>query len=243
VRERIQGIEGLRVVAMILVASWLSGIGPFTGGFVGLDVGFVIAGFFASRHITERSDLPIRAFLTDVIAYRLRRVVPLTALVSIVTGGFIIVVYGYSQLDAFMSTARSVILFYTNFQLTTGGGHPVSASMTSSPFSQFWTISLLQQCILVWAVAYYYIRQRASGKATRTIFWIVMALAILAAGEAHYYSIVSSIMAFAVGAMYSWYHDRNEAQATFVHDAFASSSFLLLPSSCIQDSTTTGYWV
>ena len=71
--ERIQGIEGLRVVAMILVASWLSGIGPFTGGFVGLDVGFVIAGFFASRHVTERSDLPMRAFFIDVIAYQIGR--------------------------------------------------------------------------------------------------------------------------------------------------------------------------
>lgn len=233
-RERIQGIEGLRVVAMILVASWLSGVGPFTGGFVGLDVGFVIAGFFASRHITERSDLPTRAFFTDVIAYRLRRVVPLTALVSILTGGFIIVVYGYSQLDAFMATARSVILFYTDFQLTTGSGHPVSAAMASSPFSQFWTISLLQQCILVWAAAYYYIRQRASEKATKTIFWIVMALAMLAAGETHYYSFVSSIMAFAVGAMYSWYHDRNEVQATFIHDAFASLGLIVILVSSVK---------
>ena len=227
-RERIQGIEGLRVVAMILVASWLSGIGPFTGGFVGLDVGFVIAGFFASRHVTERSDLPIRAFFIDVIAYRLRRVVPLTALVSILTGGFIIVVYGYSHLDSFMSTARSVILFYTNFQLDSGRGHPVSTAMSASPFSQFWTISLLQQCIVVWAAIYYYVRQRASEKTTRTIFWIAMALAILAAGEAHYYSVVSSVMAFAVGAMYSWYHDRNEAQVTLVHDALASLGLFII---------------
>ncbi|MBU6232975.1 MAG: acyltransferase [Acidobacteria bacterium] len=227
-RERIQGIEGLRVVAMILVASWLSGVGPFTGGFVGLDIGFVIAGFFASRHISERSDLPLRAFFTDVIAYRLRRVVPLTAVVSILTGAFIIVVYGYSHLDSFMSTARSVILFYTDFQLDTSNGHPVSASLTSSPFSQFWTISLLQQSIVVWAAAYYYIRQRASEKATRTIFWIAMALALLAAGEVHYYSVVSSVMAFSVGAMYSWYHDRSDVQVTFVHDVLASLGLIVI---------------
>ena len=220
-RERIQGIEGLRVLAMVFIASWLSGVGPFHGGFVGFDVGFVIAGFFASRHITQRADLAPRAFFVDIVAYRLRRVVPLTALISILTGGFIIVVYGYSHLDAFMSDARSVILFYANFQLHSGSNHPVSSTLSSSPFAQFWTISLLQQCVLVWAAIYYWVRHRASQKVTQTVFLSAMAVAILMSGELHYYTPISSILAFAVGAMYSWYHERNEAQVTAMHDVLA----------------------
>ena len=207
---------------MILVASWLTGIGPFHGGYVGLDVGFVIAGFFASRHVTERINLAPRPFFIDVVAYRLRRIVPLTALISILTGGFIIVVYGYANLDSFMAEARSVILFYTNFQSNTGSAHPVSVRSSASPFAQFWTISLLQQLVLAWAALYYYAHRRASEKVVRSIFWAAIAIAILASGEIHYYSVTSSVLAFAIGAMYSWYHDRSAEQALWWHDALAA---------------------
>lgn len=232
-RDRIQGIEGLRVVAMLFVASWLTGLGPFHGGYVGLEVGFVIAGFFASRHVTERVELTVRAFFVDVVAYRLRRVVPLTALVSIVTGGFIIVVYGYSQLDAFMAEARSVILYYANFQLSSPAGHPVAVVAKSSPFAQFWTISLLQQLVLAWAAIYYYAHRRASEKVVRGVFLAVIALALIASGEVHYYSAASSVLAFVIGAMYSWYHDRATAEVTWWHDVVAFLGLIFIIGSAV----------
>ena len=232
-RDRIQGIEGLRVVAMVLVASWLTGLGPFHGGYVGLEVGFVIAGFFASRHVNERVELTARAFFIDVIAYRLRRVVPLTALVSILTGGFIIVVYGYSQLDAFMSEARSVILFFADFQLHSPATQAVSSLSTASPFAQFWTISLLQQLVLAWSAVYYYAHHRTSEQVVRRVFIVVLALVLILSGEFHYYSAMSSVLAFVVGAMYSWYHDRAVAQATWWHDLTALAGLIFILGSAL----------
>src|ERR1700690_1748995 len=83
-------IEGLRGVAVSLVviyhAALLSGLsGLFVGGFIGVDVFFVISGFLITglllREVERRGRLSFRAFY----ARRVRRLAPAGALVLVVT--------------------------------------------------------------------------------------------------------------------------------------------------------------
>ena len=68
-------IDGLRAIAVLSVVFYHLGLGPFPGGFVGVDVFFVISGFLISRIIyaeTRRGDFSLSRFYVR----RVRRIAP-----------------------------------------------------------------------------------------------------------------------------------------------------------------------
>ena len=71
-----QDIEGLRAVSILLVILYHAGLGSVTGGFVGVDVFFVISGFLIGRllFVEYFNTGTIRVF--DFWARRIRRLVP-----------------------------------------------------------------------------------------------------------------------------------------------------------------------
>ena len=78
-------VEGLRAVAVLLVVLFHSGISALSGGFVGVDVFFVISGFVITGVLLRE-----RALLghTSILAFygrRSRRIIPAATLVIIVT--------------------------------------------------------------------------------------------------------------------------------------------------------------
>jgi peptidoglycan/LPS O-acetylase OafA/YrhL len=208
---KIRSIEGLRVVALAVFVAWLVQLQPFHGGYVGLDVFFVIAGYFMSRRLAIRVPETTRAFLTDFIAFRLRRVVPVMASVIIVTSAVALILYGYEKADYSMASARSAMLFVANFYLSFSQSHPLSPLDTTSFFQQFWSISVLQQVALLWGVTYHFARRAPSQVAIRRILWTVVVLSVglslLTSGELNYYATFTRVAAFAIGALFAVYQD------------------------------------
>ena len=208
---KIRSIEGLRVVALALFVAWLVQVEPFHGGYVGLDVFFVIAGYFMSRRLAQRAPETTRAFLTDFIAFRLRRVVPVMASVIIVTSAVALILYGYAKADYSMSSARSAMLFVANFYLSFSQSQPLSPLDTTSFFQQFWSISVLQQVALLWGISYHFARRAPGQVAIRRILWTVVLLSVglslLTSGELNYYATFTRVAAFAIGALFAVYQD------------------------------------
>src|SRR6187200_2207017 len=80
-----QDIQGLRALAVLLVILDHARIGPFHGGFVGVDVFFVISGFLITGLLVSEAERTGRASLLGFYARRARRILPAATLVILVT--------------------------------------------------------------------------------------------------------------------------------------------------------------
>ena len=140
-------IDGLRSVAILPVLAFHAGVKQLSGGFVGVDVFFVISGFLIGTMILTELDQG-RFSIANFYSRRFRRILPaLTAvlLAAAVAGAFILypvrlVEFGRSMIAA----ALSVSNIY--FQLTSGYFDPPSAT---KPLLHTWSLSVEEQFYLV----------------------------------------------------------------------------------------------
>src|SRR5438105_15671701 len=78
-------IQGLRAVAVLLVVLNHAGLGIFTGGYIGVDVFFVVSGFLITNLLLRDRDTHGRLRLVNFYSRRARRILPAAALTLVVT--------------------------------------------------------------------------------------------------------------------------------------------------------------
>src|SRR6478672_11665365 len=77
-------IDGLRALSVIAVILFHFAVPGFGGGFVGVDVFFVISGYLITQLLVLRSDLPFHRWLGEFYLRRARRILPALLLMLIV---------------------------------------------------------------------------------------------------------------------------------------------------------------
>ena len=144
--------RGLRAIAVIAVVLYL-GVPGFTGGFVGVDVFFVISGYVITWQLwSHRSEPPLQ-LLAGFYARRARRIVPALALVIIVTlalGKLFLLPYGEQQ-----GLARSAIaaaFFVANLNFHYGADHYFAQPAELQPLLHTWSLAVEEQFYLLWPV-------------------------------------------------------------------------------------------
>ena len=133
-------IDGLRALAVVPVILFHAGFELFSGGFVGVDVFFVISGFLITSHIFERLDEKGFSFL-DFYGRRIRRIFPALVLVtaaSMLAGWFLLVAEEYSQLGKHVASGASFII---NFILVDESGYFDNAAETK-PMLHLWSLAV-----------------------------------------------------------------------------------------------------
>lgn len=108
-------IDGLRALAVTLVIVFHAQLGLFSGGFVGVDVFFVISGFLISSIVAN--DVAAGRFsIGQFYARRARRILPALFVVlfaSTIAALFLLILP--QNLERFARSARAALLFYSNF--------------------------------------------------------------------------------------------------------------------------------
>ena len=107
-------INGLRALAVACVVLYHFGVPGFRGGYVGVDVFFVISGFLMTQLIVTKLDAQIFSLL-DFYAARARRIVPALVALNLVllAGGFFLLVpSAYAHLG---KSAGAAMTFVSNF--------------------------------------------------------------------------------------------------------------------------------
>lgn len=149
-RKRRSDIEGLRALAVLLVVAYHFRIGPFTGGFIGVDVFFVISGFLITKLLIDEADRDKRIQLSDFWARRIRRIIPMSLLVVVVT-----VIAGLYMLEPgrareLATVALGAIGFSANFVLYFTTDTYLSGVTPPSPLQHYWSLAIEEQFYLVW---------------------------------------------------------------------------------------------
>ncbi|MFM1886401.1 MAG: hypothetical protein RL026_1558 [Pseudomonadota bacterium] len=141
-------IDGLRAVAVLPVVAFHAFPHLLTGGFIGVDIFFVISGFLISTIIFENLERGSFSF-ADFYARRVRRIFPALSMVLATT-----LVLGWLLLftEEFRNVARHVAAgsaFIANFALWQESGY-FDAATTAKPLIHLWSLGVEEQFYIVW---------------------------------------------------------------------------------------------
>ena len=143
-------IQGLRAIAVLTVMVGHAGLGPLTGGFVGVDVFFVISGFLITQLLLAEAERSGRVSMTGFYARRARRILPAASVVLVVT--VLASLFLLSALDAagLVRDAVWAALFAANIRFAQQGVDYFAQDASPSAIQHYWSLAVEEQFYLVW---------------------------------------------------------------------------------------------
>ena len=143
-------IEGLRAVAVTLVVLGHAGVPLLAGGYVGVDVFFVISGFLiTSLLLAELADTG-RIAIGRFYARRMLRLLPAAATVLVATLVAAWLWLPATRFGGILIDALSSAFYFVNYRLAVQGTDYLAAEEAPSPLQHFWSLSVEEQFYLVW---------------------------------------------------------------------------------------------
>lgn len=141
-------IDGLRALAVLPVIFFHAGFSYFHGGFVGVDVFFVISGFLISSIILkeiEKNEFSIINFYER----RFRRILPALFLVMITSIPLSWVILPPAEFLAFGQSLVAVSLFFSNFLFWFESGGYFDTQVELKPLLHTWSLAIEEQYYIV----------------------------------------------------------------------------------------------
>ncbi|MDF8333504.1 acyltransferase family protein [Novosphingobium sp. HBC54] len=174
-------IDGLRAVAVVPVILFHAGLGPFHGGFAGVDVFFAISGFLITRLLV--ADLQAGAFsIAGFYERRVRRILPALFLVMVACVPFAWAWLLPSQLDDFGKSLVAVCLFASNVLFWREQGY-FGADTALKPLLHTWSLAVEEQFYIAFPLLLWALWRWAGGRRWLPAVLGALALASLALSQ------------------------------------------------------------
>jgi peptidoglycan/LPS O-acetylase OafA/YrhL len=145
-------IEGLRGIAVLLVLFFHASLG-FSGGYVGVDVFFVISGFLITGMLLREIETTGRVSLKIFYARRARRLLPAASLVLITTLVASIFLLPPLLIPAVGVDIASAALYVSNMVFAHHAIDYFAIGSAPSPILHFWSLSVEEQFYMFWPAA------------------------------------------------------------------------------------------
>ena len=165
-------VDGLKAFAVLSVVAFHAFPSLLKGGFIGVDVFFVISGFLITSHIFEKLDKGQFSF-TDFFGRRIRRLFPALILImicSLAFGWFALLADEFAQLGKHVASGVALI---ANFILVDEGGYFDNAAETK-PMLHLWSLAVEEQFYIVWTLVLWLAWKRKFNLLTITILVAVV---------------------------------------------------------------------
>ncbi|SFI04249.1 Peptidoglycan/LPS O-acetylase OafA/YrhL, contains acyltransferase and SGNH-hydrolase domains [Nocardioides psychrotolerans] len=135
---------------MTLVALDHAAIGPFHGGFVGVDVFFVISGYLITSLLLREADRSGTVSLSSFYARRARRILPAALLVTLVTIVLSVLFLDGARALAVGEQAIWVTFFAANIKFASDQTDYFAQGEPVSPLQHYWSLAVEEQFYLLW---------------------------------------------------------------------------------------------
>src|SRR6195952_2764732 len=145
-------VQGLRAIAVLLVVIYHFEPGRLTGGYIGVDVFFVISGFLITQQLSRELERPDRIKLPSFWAKRVRRLLPAALLVLLFSTVATFLIMPLSALTENLKEILASTFYVENWALAANSVDYLAASNDASLVQHYWSLSLEEQFYLVWPI-------------------------------------------------------------------------------------------
>jgi peptidoglycan/LPS O-acetylase OafA/YrhL len=143
-------IEGLRAIAVVSVLIYHAGLAWTPGGYVGVDVFFVISGFLITSLMVREVDRSGRLNLAAFWARRARRLLPASALVLVFSGVVALLWLPVTSRKEFGGDIVAAACYVVNWRLGAREVDYLAENVGASPVQHYWSLAVEEQFYIVW---------------------------------------------------------------------------------------------
>jgi peptidoglycan/LPS O-acetylase OafA/YrhL len=173
-------IQGLRAIAVLMVLVYHAGVVFVPGGYIGVDVFFVVSGFLITGHLLGQLERKSRIDFADFYARRVRRILPASMVVLAVTVVAALLWVAPLQRETVLQDALATALYVPNYWFAVEGTNYL-ATTTPSMFQHYWSLGIEEQFYLFWpailAVGFLLVRRSRRGLFVLMILLVVASFA------------------------------------------------------------------
>ena len=169
-------IQALRGFAILIVVIYHMGF-AFPGGFIGVDIFFVISGFVITQLLMREDRTRGADLLKEFYSQRVRRLLPALAVLIIAT--MIMSIFFMSPLgeqQEIAQTARASSLFSTNVYFFFQSNY---WALTENPFRHLWSLAVEEQFYLIFPFFIVFLRRLGCPLKSKKALWILISIAVL----------------------------------------------------------------
>ncbi|MBT9255963.1 acyltransferase [Phycicoccus sp. MAQZ13P-2] len=174
-------VEGLRAVAVGLVLAYHAGLGP-SGGFIGVDVFFVVSGFVITTQVVREVERSGRLSLVGFYARRAKRLLPAAGLVLLTTAVLTWFLAPRTQRGTFGLDIAGAAGYVVNWVFAGRSVDYLAEDLEPSPVLHFWSLAVEEQFYIVWPLAIILVlllRRRFGWSSTRLALAVGLGLLII----------------------------------------------------------------
>ncbi|WP_232680466.1 acyltransferase family protein [Nocardioides sp. R-C-SC26] len=145
-------VQGLRAIAVLTVIAAHSGVSWTPGGFVGVDVFFVVSGYLITRLILTGIETDGRFRIGTFYARRARRIMPAATVVLLAAVAVSLIYLNFLEAIDAAQDAIWAAFFGANIRFATEGVDYFALEDAPSPVQHYWSLAVEEQFYLVWPV-------------------------------------------------------------------------------------------
>lgn len=145
-RKDIQGLRAIAVIAVLIFHFWPNRL---PGGYVGVDIFFVISGFLITLHLLKKPPITF-AGLTEFWAKRIRRLLPAATVVLLVTVAASAIWLPETMIQRTVKEAAAAAIYGENWMLASTATNYLDSEDEPSPIQHYWSLSVEEQYYVMW---------------------------------------------------------------------------------------------
>jgi peptidoglycan/LPS O-acetylase OafA/YrhL len=235
--NRKREIDGLRALAVLPVILFHADVSIFSGGFVGVDVFFIISGYLITSIVIAELELGTFS-LIHFYERRCRRILPALYAALILITPFAWVVLPPAELAEYSKSLAAVPLFVSNFHFASSGNYFETAAELK-PLLHTWSLAVEEQYYLVFPIFLALIWRVGKRKVALTIFAIgITSLLAAQVGSTYkpipnFFLLPTRIWELALGGLIAFYRSSSHVfkPSRRLNELLSGCGFLLLTSS------------
>jgi len=170
--RHISSIDGLRAIAVTAVVLYHLGISWIPGGFLGVDLFFVISGYVITRLILDSIESANGLDLKEFYAARVRRLLPGLVILIIVTSVFI-AFFAPDAIRRFITDVPFVLTGTNNWQLVAVNQDYFQAIGRPPLLQHTWSLAVEFQFYLIWPIILLFIWRRFGKRVVRRVALVI----------------------------------------------------------------------
>ena len=153
-------IEGMRALAVGFVLLFHAGVTQISGGYIGVDMFFVVSGYIITSLMLREQDAYGTISLKNFWARRARRILPLASIVIISTLLLGLWTLDDSRIPSLINDSIFSSLFAANMLFAFRGGGYLTGLAPESPLLHLWSLAVEEQFYIIWPLLFVYLAKK-----------------------------------------------------------------------------------